>query len=336
MSDSNTKKVKVQYGETWDIRQAVVQRLIRQGPDHAVGVYMEKPVQVNIRKLDKHRYVVLDRIRHQDGSIEVVPGEIKEFNHSPIKDRRDVVRSHRELRARIRTNFNADFGKQVFLTLTYKENMTDGERLYRDWKAYWKRVKRTLPDHQLDYIAVAEPQGRGAWHMHVLVKSNQVIVTGEATSPNYPFWTYKMLRTKWREVIGGGGSVKITPLTMEGDKDIGTYLGSYFSNFESPDGEVAVNDGKRYKKAARIEMYPPGFKFWRCSCGIQKTVREDDVSYDQAVAEFKHVKNQEDIAVVDDATDRVMNRISRRHFQVTDPKLSENPPNAPMDKDTPD
>jgi len=304
-SENTIKSVKVQAGVTWNLSTARVARIIRQGERHAEGFYMAKRAMPHIKKLDKDHYAIVNSKERE--------GEICEYKHSGEKDKKNVIVSHAELRRRIRTNFDGEFGRQVFLTLTYQNNMQDPEQLYRDWMVYWKRVKRSLLEHELDYITVAEPQGRGAWHLHILIKSDKPIVFGTVEKPFYS-WSYKWLRDSWREVIGGGGSAEIEPLYMNGDKDIGTYLGSYFSSFESPEGEAKDKNGKRYKKNARLSMYPPHFKFWRCSQGIQKTVITP-LSYDDALEEFGYIKHRTDVELTDAETGEVINNISRIHYQ---------------------
>lgn len=75
------------------------------------------------------------------------------------------------------------------LTLTYRENMDDVERLERDWKAFVRLVRKVKPNWQ--YVACREKQDRGAYHLHVAVVGRQDI---------------NLLRRSWYQVLGGTGA----------------------------------------------------------------------------------------------------------------------------------
>ena len=198
----------------------------------------------------------------RDHWLDVESGEIREYEHG--NTRADAVaslrRTFRNVRALINANC-ADVEKVRWITLTYAENMTDTERLYRDFHAFWKRFKRRWPG--CEYIIVVEPQKRGAWHVHMLA----IWPDGVA-----PFVPNDMLRECW-----GHGFVKVTAL--DGIDNVGAYLSAYLGDVvlddgESPDaGEVKVcRDGtsKRVKKGARLSMYPSGMQICRHSRGVRQ------------------------------------------------------------------
>lgn len=62
-------------------------------------------------------------------------------------------------------NFTA--GKCVFVTLTFRENVTDYDTAVAEFKAFTKRLRRAFDS--LRYIATVETQQRGAYHFHALV-----------------------------------------------------------------------------------------------------------------------------------------------------------------------
>lgn len=100
-------------------------------------------------------------------------GEIKEFQHTEnrAENTASVAQTLRNLRDLINANLT-DPERALWVTLTYREIMTDQERLYRDFHAFWKRFLRwqaKAGQEQAEYIAAAEPQGRGAWHLHLLL-----------------------------------------------------------------------------------------------------------------------------------------------------------------------
>jgi len=56
------------------------------------------------------------------------------------------------------------------LTLTYRENVTDFNRAADDMTRFVRKMKVHLPKWL--YVAVAEQQGRGAWHWHMAQRSS--------------------------------------------------------------------------------------------------------------------------------------------------------------------
>lgn len=82
------------------------------------------------------------------------------------------------------------------VTLTYRENMVDRDRLMRDFDVFMKRLKRVAP--HLHYVAVAERQKRGAWHMHIAVPR----VLSHYAYRGHLVRSYDLLRSLWRGVVG--------------------------------------------------------------------------------------------------------------------------------------
>src|SRR5690606_32528235 len=80
----------------------------------------------------------------------------------------------KKLRYLINNNFEG-LSNELHITLTYKENMTDPKRLYVDFDRFFKRLRyKYKNDSSIDYVSVIEPQGRGAWHCHVLMRFNDL------------------------------------------------------------------------------------------------------------------------------------------------------------------
>ena len=99
-------------------------------------------------------------------------GEVKEFRHSEnrAESKTSVAQSLRKLRDLINANLTEP-EKALWVTLTYRENMRDAKRLYEDFRRFWQRFRYYLNKHghpSAEYIIAAEPQARGAWHLHCL------------------------------------------------------------------------------------------------------------------------------------------------------------------------
>lgn len=70
------------------------------------------------------------------------------------------------------------------ITLTYRENVTDIDRVKKDWDAFRRRMGK---HKQFHYVATVEPQKRGAYHIHVAVTGRQV---------------YQLVRSIWQSIVG--------------------------------------------------------------------------------------------------------------------------------------
>jgi hypothetical protein len=72
-------------------------------------------------------------------------------------------RARNKIRRLISANFT---GKSLFVTLTYRENMTDFKESSYNLKKFFQKLKRKQKDFK--YVAVVEFQKRGAIHYHML------------------------------------------------------------------------------------------------------------------------------------------------------------------------
>ncbi len=223
--------------------------------------------KIYIKKMSENRYVDLrDGEIHQCENID---------NRSENKN--SVRQSLGRLRDYINTNVT-DIEKCKWVTLTYKENMTDTKQLYKDFEKFHKRLKYKFGDYE--YINTCEPQGRGAWHCHILL-----IFKDKA-----PYIKNDDMCQIW-----GQGYTKTKKLS--GDiNNLGAYLTAYLGDFALDDidnltdtekfglkgsckdievEEDGVKVSKRIVKGGRLHLYPPKFNIYRCSRGIQKPIIEN-------------------------------------------------------------
>lgn len=228
--------------------------------------------QARIKKLNKKQYLDLET------------GEIKNFNQS--ENRSENVNSLRQTMKKMRYLINNNFsGKknELALTLTYKENITDTKQLMRDLQNFIDKLRYRFKDRsKIEFIHVIEPQERGAWHSHTLLRFEDL---------EYIYIPNKEIADIW-----GHGFV-----TVKGLKDvdnIGAYLSAYLTDLPIHDDNVAsamVNgkkviekeiDGntKRFIKGGRLHMYPVGFNFFRKSRGIKYPERKK-MKYQEAKKE---------------------------------------------------
>lgn len=227
-----------------------------------------------IKKINANEYVLL------------ATGEIKEFNkiQNRSQDKESLRKTFKHIRELINTNFTGNSNELCF-TITYKENITDTTVLYNDFRKFMKKLKYKYKD--LDYMSVVEPQGRGAWHCHILLRFNSV---KKIYIPN------KEISEMW-----GHGFVTVKAIKQNID-NLGAYLSAYLGDVELDedklvdlyqDGVISVGqainvkevevDGvkKKFIKGGRLHYYPPGMNIYRCSRGIkQPTVSH--MNYDNA------------------------------------------------------
>lgn len=176
-------------------------------------------------------------------------GEIYDMdtsNNSRLDNLKSTKQTMKKLRRIIAHNFTG--GKnQLWITLTYRDHVTEPAIVYMDFKAFIRRIRTKFEN--IDYITVIEPQATGCWHLHVLLKNDS-----ELTIPNND------LAKMW-----GKGFTK-TKRLKRADK-VGNYLIAYLSNLQIGDGD---SQNKAIVKGTRLYMYPKGIRIYRTSRGIEK------------------------------------------------------------------
>lgn len=191
-------------------------------------------------------------------------GEVLEFQHNNVRkdDIESVAKSLVRLRDYLNTNVS-DTSNCRWLTLTYAKNMTNPQKLKNDFKNFNKRCREKYGHYE--YIAAAEPQGRGAWHLHIVV----------IFSHKAPFMANKNIASYWKQGF-------VTIRRLDDIDNVGVYLTAYLGDMElseyqtvypdMPLGEVkeivSGTEHKYFVKGARLSMYPSGFHLYRCSKGI--------------------------------------------------------------------
>jgi len=213
-----------------------------------------------------------------DHYIFIETGEIREFVH--LENRADDLNSVRASLGKLRDYLNTnivDVSNCRWVTLTYAENMTDTKRLYNDFRKFNQRMRYDIGHYE--YIVAYEPQGRGAWHMHMVM-----IFDHKA-----PFIEAKHMADIWK--LGTNVTVK----RLDDVDNVGAYLTGYLGDMEVDDKNFPVQllDGvpspingtikevtftdetgqqktKKFIKGARLHLYPPGFNLYSCSKGIKK------------------------------------------------------------------
>lgn len=127
-----------------------------------------------------------------------------------------------EIARLIDCNFDAS---TKFLTLTFRENLTDIKAANREFSKFLKRLNYRIyksKANRLRYLAVWERQKRGAIHYHVVLFG-------------FPYMRKKELQGVW-----GHGFVKVNRIAVDQRMNVGRYISKYFSK--------DVEDGYKLKK----------------------------------------------------------------------------------------
>ena len=213
--------------------------------------------------------------------IDLCTGEIRDCSeHETRADlQKSLYRTFRNARGLINANVT-DTKNVRWITLTYKDNMTDTKQLYEDFKLFNMRFQDFCKKNKYgkpEYIVMMEPQGRGAWHCHLLYIFSDIA----------PFIKNDKLAAIW-----GHGFVKIKKL--DNVDNVGAYLTAYLGDMEvdacikeniSPIGHIKTveseeidADGKKMKKyfvkGARLPLYPANFNMIRSSRGVKRPTEE--------------------------------------------------------------
>ena len=257
--------------------------------------------------------------------IDLRTGEVKQCEK--IDNRAGNLNSVRQSLGRLRDLLNTNITDPShcrWITLTYEENMTDPKRLYEDFKKF--NMKMRYKGYKYEYIVAMEPQGRGAWHAHLVM-----IFDGKAP---YIKNDSKDPKEFTMESAWGHGYTKTKKL--EDVDNVGAYLTAYLGDMEMSDfknlseeekdqmrifgiKEVEIKGSTEKKsilKGARLHMYPPKFNLYRCSRGIKKPI----ITYETEIEAQKKVSagtlTFEKTIEISDNDSQFSNKINYRHYNL--------------------
>lgn len=230
--------------------------------------------QMYIRKISADEYIDLREEPNPDTGEPILHKFKRTENRA--ENKAGVAKSLALGRDLINTNVT-DVSCCRWITLTYAENMQDTKRLYEDFKNFNKRLRYHL-NEKYEYIVAMEPQGRGAWHAHMLALFDK----------KAPYIPNAELADIW-------GQGFVTVKKLDDVDNVGAYLTAYLGDLDLSEVEsgnvepvigyheikvVDITDEngkplqKKYIKGGRLHMYPPKFNIFRYSRGIKKPIVE--------------------------------------------------------------
>lgn len=199
-------------------------------------------------------------------------GEIVQVKHGTDRacNIKGLYKTFANCRALINCNVT-DVKKCKWITLTYKENMTDTQRLYKDFEKFYKRFVYYLAKNNIakpEYIVMMEPQQRGAWHAHCLFLFEE-IVPYIPNSDIQDIWSYGFTKTKKLDDVDNVGAYLTAYLGDMALDEVNTlnYVG--YEVKEAVIEENGVKKSKAFIKGARLRLYPKDFKMIRHSRNIK-------------------------------------------------------------------
>jgi hypothetical protein len=140
------------------------------------------------------------------------------------------------------------FKADRLLTLTYRENQQDRKRAYLDTVTFIARARAAgyLPK----YVAVAELQKRGAWHVHIACRG---------------FMWVQTLRRIWRGVVGqDNGNIDLS-YRHRGQSNpwriasyLSKYIGKAIEQAEPGERTFWASEWGGQEPVTRIRLLPPG------------------------------------------------------------------------------
>lgn len=160
---------------------------------------------------------------------------------------KNIERAARRAKTAVRRRCKA-IQANCMVTLTYRENMQDKDRMMRDFKAFRKRLE-SIGD--FEYVAITEPQARGALHLHIACQQFPAYLKNEH---GVRVKSYALISSMWSRVIGrGNGNVNFTkPRGRNSAHRIASYIGKYLAK----QMETALNK-KKYWSSKGIVVPKP-------------------------------------------------------------------------------
>lgn len=133
----------------------------------------------------------------------------KSLEEQLITKQNNERRSRHKLQRLINANIGQYKESDKFLTLTFKENITDRKHTNYEFMKFIQRLKYEVGEKEFEYIGVVEKQKRGAIHYHVIFFG-------------LPFIKANKLKDLWSH-----GNIKVNKINI--DDGLSSYLSKYIT-----------------------------------------------------------------------------------------------------------
>lgn len=208
-----------------------------------------------------NRFVRLSKTEYIDKET----GEIKYYKKTETRNQNpnELRKSFKQLRRLINYNFCAG-NNEKHITLTYGKLQNDYKQVNKDFRNWWKLIKKHFPS--LEYICVTEYQASGSIHLHILVK--------DIDNEDLPL-EQTLVNETWTK-----GFSEVTEI--KNVSNLGAYFSARFTDIDlKEDIQNDENTSKLILKGARLKYYKTGQKIFTTSRGIVRnkghTVTEEEL-----------------------------------------------------------
>ena len=244
-----------------------------------------------------NRFVRLSKTEYVDKET----GEIKKYNTTKTRNQNpnELRKSFKLLRRLINYNF-CGRNNEKHITLTYGELIQDYKQVNKDFRQWWRVIKRYFPN--LEYICVMEYQARGSIHLHILVK--------DISNENLPL-EQTLLDKTWTK-----GFSEVTEI--KSNSNLGAYFSARFTDIDLNEDIQNENTSKLILKGARLKFYKTGQKIFTTSRGIVRnkghTVTQEELEEITKGAKMVYADSKVISKINDKGKEIVVNTITYQQF----------------------
>lgn len=244
-----------------------------------------------------NRFVRLSKTEYVDKET----GEIKKYNTTKTRNQNpnELRKSFKLLRRLINYNF-CGRNNEKHITLTYGELIQDYKQVNKDFRQWWRVIKRYFPN--LEYICVMEYQARGSIHLHILVK--------DISNEDLPL-EQTLLDKTWTK-----GFSEVTEI--KSNSNLGAYFSARFTDIDLKEDIQNENTSKLILKGARLKFYKTGQKIFTTSRGIVRnkghTVTQEELEEITKGAKMVYADSKVISKINDKGKEIVVNTITYQQF----------------------
>jgi len=244
-----------------------------------------------------NRFVRLSKTEYVDKET----GEIKKYNTTKTRNQNpnELRKSFKLLRRLINYNF-CGRNNEKHITLTYGELIQDYKQVNKDFRQWWRVIKRYFPN--LEYICVMEYQARGSIHLHILVK--------DISNEDLPL-EQTLLDKTWTK-----GFSEVTEI--KSNSNLGAYFSARFTDIDLNEDIQNENASKLILKGARLKFYKTGQKIFTTSRGIVRnkghTVTQEELEEITKGAKMVYADSKVISKINDKGKEIVVNTITYQQF----------------------
>lgn len=201
---------------------------------------VETPTYIEIWDYEKPVIYSVEENEKQKSNLDWLEEEKRTFDDLTAQGQYDSLKRkqkhYKQMRFEIARLIDTNFDEQTkFLTLTFKQNITDLDYSNNEFKKFIKRLNYRIyksKKSQIKYIATWEKQERGAIHYHIILFQ-------------FPFIKKADLTRIWSH-----GFIQINKTDVDSIENRGRYISKYFAK----DLELKEHKKKAFFKSQNLQL----------------------------------------------------------------------------------